>query len=259
MTARLWVAPSRLAAGRLTVDGDDHAYLFRVRRLAVGDAVLIFDGAGGEAPAVAIEVGATSAVLELEAPRAVLRPAPHVTVVQAVLKGERMDWCLEKLVEVGADAVVVAETERAVVRLDDERREKRLIRHRRIAQEAARQCGRADVPPVDAATSLAQALALAPVAGAGVKLVADPAAEGPLLRAVPPSAMTVALLIGPEGGLAADELVQAAAAGFVAVSLGETVLRAETAGAAAVFAVRAVRAAMGPGFQGFAPEGGAAV
>ena len=248
MTARVLVAPGRLVAGRLSVGGDDHAYLFRVRRLAVGDAVVLFDGAGREAPAVAIEIGATHAVLEVAAPREVPRPAPHVTVVQAALKGERMDWCLEKLVEVGADAIVVVETARAVVRLDDERRARRQVRHQRIAQEAARQSGRADVPPVAAAPDLKAALA---GLTADVRLVADPATDAPLLTAVPATAASVALLVGPEGGLTADEVAAAVSAGFTPVSLGATILRAETAGAAAVFAIRAARAAQGAGMAGF--------
>lgn len=240
MTARLIVAPERLVAGRLTIDGDDHAYLFRVRRLAVGDAVVVFDGTGREAPAVAIEIGAAHAVLEVAAPRDVPRPAPHITVVQAALKGERMDWCLEKLVEVGADAIVVVETARAVVRLDAERRAKRLVRHQRIAQEAARQCGRADVPRVSATADLGAALA---ALTAEVRLVADPSSDAALLAAVPASAASLVLVVGPEGGLTADEVGAAVAAGCAPVSLGGTILRAETAGAAAVFAIRAARAA----------------
>lgn len=244
MTARLCVAPARLVAGRVTIDGDDHAYLFRVRRLAVGDKVVLFDGAGREAPAVAVEIGPARAVLEVEAPRDVPRPTPHIAVVQAALKGERMDWCIEKLVEVGADAIIVVETARTVVRLDDERRAKRQGRHQRIAQEAARQCGRADVPAVASAAMLAQGLA---ALTAEVRLVADPSSDTPLLQAVPETAASVALVVGPEGGLTADEVAAAVAAGCAPVSLGGTILRAETAGAAAVFAVRAHRFARGGG------------
>jgi 16S rRNA (uracil1498-N3)-methyltransferase len=239
VTARLFVEPARLAAGRLVVDGEAYAYLFRVRRLAAGDAVVIADGAGREADAVATQIGDAEAVLEVAAPRAVVRPAPAITVVQAVLKGERMDWCLEKLVETGADAVLPVETERTVVRLDGERRARRQERHQRIALEAARQCGRADVPPVAVAAGLAEVLA---AVDAEVRIVADPGSDRPLLAAVPPDTATLALLIGPEGGLATDELARAADAGFVGVSLGDTVLRAETAGAAAIAAIRAFRA-----------------
>jgi 16S rRNA (uracil1498-N3)-methyltransferase len=209
--------------------------------------VVVFDGAGHEAPAVAVEIGPTHAVLDVAAPRDVPRPAPHITVVQAALKGERMDWCLEKLVEVGADAIVVVETTRSVVRLDDERRARRLTRHQRIAQEAARQSGRADIPPVTAATDLAGALA---TLTAATRLVADPASDHALLAAVSPTETvsptdmgSLALVVGPEGGLTADEVAAAVAAGCHPVSLGVTILRAETAGAAAVFAIRAARAA----------------
>lgn len=270
MTARLCVAPARLTPGPLRLDGDDHAYLFRVRRLAVGDPVQLFDGAGREAPSVAVEIGPGHAVLEVGAVAARPPLAPTITVLQAVLKGERMDWCLEKLVEVGVDAIVPVETARTVVHLDDERRARRQARHQRIAAEAARQCGRADVPPVAPARRVADALA---AVTAGVRLVADPGVDHPLLAAAPADATTVALLIGPEGGLTADEVERAQAAGFVAISLGATVLRAETAGFAAAFALRAARAVRavhgGPGavgdaerspeFRGFAPGGDPAV
>jgi 16S rRNA (uracil1498-N3)-methyltransferase len=240
----LCVTPARLAAGSLVVDGDDHAYLFRARRLAVGDEVVVFDGAGREARAVVREVEGARARLEVGEVGAVVRPAPHITVIQALLKGERMDWCLEKLVEVGTDELVVCETARGVVRLDDERRAKRSIRHQAIAREAARQCGRADVPPVRAAASLDEALADPRVTGAALRLVGDPSSSTPLLAAASTPGEVV-LLIGPEGGLSPDELTRAAAAGFVAVSLGATILRAETAGAAAVFAIRAAICARG--------------
>jgi len=245
MTARLCVAPARLAAGILVVEGDDHAYLFRARRLAVGDQVVVFDGAGREARAVVREVEAVRARLEVGAVGAVTRPAPHITVVQALLKGERMDWCLEKLVEVDTDEILVCETARGVVRLDGERRAKRLARWQTIAREAARQCGRADVPPVRAVATLDDALADPRVTGAAVRLVGDPSSTTPLLQAAASSAGPVAVLVGPEGGLAPDELTRAAAAGFVGVSLGATVLRAETAGAAAIFAIRAAICARG--------------
>lgn len=286
MTVRLCVAATHLAPGALIIEGDDHAYLFRVRRLAVGDDVLLFDGHGREAPATVGEVDSTRAVLDVGTVRAVSRPAPHITVIQSMLKGERMDWCIEKLVEVGADDLILCETERSVIRLDADRRARRLVRHQSIARESSRQSGRADVPTLRTAT-LTQAIsapeggqvpgsqvprtatefertatglyrnddnpsspalaASSEAAAVGpVRLIAEPTASLPLLAAVPADAAAVVLLVGPEGGFAVDELERAAAAGFTAVSLGETVLRAETAGAAAVFAIRAARAAAVP-------------
>lgn len=241
MTARLLVAPARLAAGPLTVDGDDHAYLFRVRRLAVGDAVALFDGAGREAAATVDSVGPTTARLAVGAVREAPRPRPHLTVLQAVIKGERMDWCLEKLVEVGVDAIVPCTCARTVVRLDDARRDSRHQRHQALAVAAARQCGRADLPAIAPVTPLAAALA---AVTAQRRLVAHPG--GAPLGPAHAGADTVALLIGPEGGLAPDELAQAAAAGFEPVSLGPTILRAETAGVLAAAAIRLFAPPPGP-------------
>ncbi len=241
MTARLLVAPARLTAGPLEVTGDDHAYLFRSRRLPVGAPVQVFDGAGREAAAVVVAVTADTATLEVAAPTARPPTGPRITVLQALVKGERMDWCLEKLVEVGVDRVVPCATERCVVRLDDDRRAKRAERQQTIAREAARQCGRADVPIIEAAVRLAEALA---ACTGDVRLVAHPAAhDQPLLSAVPATAHAVELLIGPEGGLSAAEVDAAVAAGFVPVTIGPYVLRSETAGVAAVAAIRAARAA----------------
>lgn len=233
MTARLLVPPARLATGELTIDGDDYAYLFRVRRLAVGDPVALFDGAGREADAVATAIGPASARLTVGAVRAVARPRPRLTVLQALIKGERMDWCLEKLVEVGVDAIVPCACARSVVRLDDARRASRHQRHQALAVAAARQCGRADVPTIAPVTDLAAALAgLAP----GRRLVAHPG--GAALGAGHAAGDHVAILVGPEGGLAPKELEAADRAGFEPVSLGPTILRAETAGLLAAAAIR---------------------
>jgi 16S rRNA (uracil1498-N3)-methyltransferase len=227
--------------GALIVDGDDHAYLFRVRRLAVGDAVVVFDGAGRGRRRWCARSTAARRARVAGSVRWCARPPRHRGAGGA--QGERMDWCLEKLVEVGADGIIVCETERGVVRLAAS------------AGPSARPATRpspagggragADVPPVRAAASLDAALGDARVAAAESAWPAIRRRHQPLLAAVPAAASSVVLIIGPEGGLAPDELSRAAAAGFVAVSLGATVLRAETAGAAAVFAIRAVRAAAG--------------
>jgi 16S rRNA (uracil1498-N3)-methyltransferase len=156
-------------------------------------------------------------------------------VLQALIKGERMDWCLEKLVEVGVDEIVPCVTSRTVVKLADDRRAARHQRHLAIVREAARQCQRADLPVVHEATPLADALR---AVTAERRLVAHPATAAPLLTAADGDPASVALLIGPEGGLADDELALARATGFEPVSLGRTVLRAETAGVVAVAALR---------------------
>lgn len=238
MPCRVLVEPPRLLVGPLEVDGELYGYLFRVRRLAVGAALVVFDGEGREAPARVRDVGPERATLEVGEPRAVAPPRPRITVLQALIKGERMAWCLEKLVEVGVDEIVPCATARAVVRLDDDRRASRHQRHLAIVREAARQCQRADLPRVHEATALADALR---AVTADRRLIAHPRAAAPLLAAIAGDPAEVAIVVGPEGGLDDDELALARAAGFRPISLGRTVLRAETAGPVAVAAIRMAR------------------
>jgi 16S rRNA (uracil1498-N3)-methyltransferase len=239
MTARLLVTAARLVSGPLEVTGEDHAYLFLSRRLAVGDAVQVFDGMGREATATVVSVRSDRATLELSEPVTKPRIGPKITILQALIKGERMDWCLEKLVEVGVDRIVPCMTARSVVRLDDDRRTRRAERYQSIAREAARQCGRADVPTVAPVVALEEALRSC---AAELRLVAHPGSDNRRLAtgdgiAVP----TIEILIGPEGGLSAQELDDARNAGFIAVSIGPYVLRSETAGMAAVAVLRAAQ------------------
>jgi 16S rRNA (uracil1498-N3)-methyltransferase len=229
---RLWVSPEALAAGRAEITGDDHHYLFRVRRLTVGARVVAFDGEGGEADGEVVEIAAARAVVRLEAVRREPAAALHITVVQALIKGDRMDWCVQKLVEVGVSRIVVVAAERSVVRLDPERAASRQARLTAIAREAAKQSRRAVIPPVELAT-FDDAVA----APADLRLVCLPAAR-PLRELWGTAARTASILVGPEGGLSPAEIDRALAAGYEAVSLGPTVLRAETAGLVAVSALR---------------------
>jgi len=229
---RLLVEPGSLRAGAREVAGDDHHYLFRVRRLAAGDRLVLFDGEGAEADAEVVSAGPRAGSLEVAQPRQVAVAAPRVTVLLSVIKGERMDWCLAKLVELGAGRIVPVAAERSVVRLEPARAERRLARYRAQVRAAAQQSRCALVPHVEPIGGLEAALAC--VAGAGLKLLLweDPRAI-PLRSALPERAPdAVALLVGPEGGFTADEVECAVAAGFVAVSLGRRILRAETAAVA---------------------------
>jgi len=237
MTTRLLVTATQLLAGPLEVTGDDHSYLFLSRRLAVGDQVLVFDGAGREALATVAMVRADRATLELRPPTTKPQLGPTITVLQALIKGERMDWCLEKLVEIGANRIVPCITTRSVVRLDDDRRARRAERYQLIAREAARQCGRADVPTVEPIVPLADALR---ACTADLRLVAHPDADNRRLATSDAStAATISVLIGPEGGLTPQELDAATQTGFAPVSIGPHVLRSETAGMAAIAILRA--------------------
>jgi 16S rRNA (uracil1498-N3)-methyltransferase len=228
---RIFVSP--LARGDLVVTGDEHHYVAYVRRARVGDEIEIVDGDGNRARATIVAIREAETVLAVGDVNAVEDALPRVRVLVPWIKGDRMDVCLEKLVEVGADEIVVWPAARAVVKLDGERRMTRVAHHQAALQAAARQCGRATVPTIAAADSLTSALAALPAHGA--RFVLDPKADRAKL--VPPDDVT--LVGGPEGGLAPAELDALASAGFVSIGLGPRVLRAETAPVIAVALIRA--------------------
>ena len=233
---RIFCAPQDLAPGELVVQGDEHHYLAHVRRARVGDAVELVDGAGRRAAATITRIAGGATTLAVGAPEAIAPVLPHVRALVPLIKGDRMDTCLEKLVEVGVDTVVVWPAMRSVVRIDREKRVARVAKYEAAMQAAARQCGCVHVPSVQIVETLAAALATLP---AGQRIVLDPASDARLGAS---DAADVTIASGPEGGLTADEHAQLDAAGFVAAGLGPRVLRAETAPVVAVAVIRALTA-----------------
>jgi 16S rRNA (uracil1498-N3)-methyltransferase len=247
---RLFVPPADIAAAtsqsgehRLVVAGEGHRHLARVLRVGRGESVTLFDGTGSEVEAEVVRVGARETELQVTAGarRAGVSTAPAVaiTLLTAIPRGERMDLLIEKACELGVARVVPVVAERSVVRPGAGTPRRR--RWEKIAREAARQCGRADVPAIADPTPLPDVLAgeLPPRRFAL-------APDGTPLRAAldgPPA--PTALLVGPEGGLAPDEIAAAEAAGFAAVSVGPRILRVETAAIAAVTLVHAAAGGLG--------------
>jgi 16S rRNA (uracil1498-N3)-methyltransferase len=233
---RVFVAPERLTGERVVLDGEAHRHLAKVLRLEPGAEVVIFDGQGSEIDARVLSVGARSLELALGPRRAVAAAAAAITLLQAVPRGERMDLIVQKTTELGVARIVPVLAGRSVARPPAGREE----RWQTIAQEAARQSGRADVPVVTAPLALPEALAQA---AAPTRFVLwEEERRVPLRRALEGGAREVALLVGPEGGLARAEVDEAHARGFVSVSLGPRILRVETA---AIVAVALVQAAAG--------------
>jgi 16S rRNA (uracil1498-N3)-methyltransferase len=187
--ARLYVPGERLdgaaADGRLEIGGEAHRYLSRVLRLGAGDEVTLFDGRGVEVEARIVASGARATRLELGARRAVAAAAgARVTLLQAIAKGERMDWLVEKATELGVARIAPVVTARGVARPDGEAG--RVRRWRTLAAEAARQCGRADVPAVDAPRALAAALAAPDLELGPLRLVLWENAPPPPPASAPP-------------------------------------------------------------------------
>jgi 16S rRNA (uracil1498-N3)-methyltransferase len=233
---RIFVDPAELAAGELVVRGDEHHYLARVRRARPGDPVELVDGAGRRASATIARIAAGETTLHAGAPELCACVPPFVRALVPLIKGDRMDACIEKLVEVGVDAIVVWPAARSVARPTDTRRDARIAKYRAIAQAAARQSGRAQVPEVAGAEDLAAAIAGLPLdhGPGGLRLVLDPTSDAAL---EPGAATDITIVSGPEGGLAPDELDRLAS--FTPLGLGPRVLRAETAPMVAVALIRA--------------------
>ena len=227
---RLHLAPERIDGARGFLGPEARRYLADVLRLAPGASIEVFDGRGGRYAAT-IEPGFESVRL---GPRA-SSPAPgaEIALLVALAKGEKMDLVVQKATELGVARVLSFEAERSVVRLEPAKGEERAARWRRIAEEAARQCGRDDVPDVLPPASLARALAdLAPGTRA---FVFHPGGAGMEAAAAP----ALAAVVGPEGGLTDDEVRACEAAGALRASLGPRVLRAETAAIVAVALLQA--------------------
>jgi 16S rRNA (uracil1498-N3)-methyltransferase len=231
--------PGPLAAGPdLPLPAQAAAHVSKVLRLRAGEALTVFDGRGGEWDAVIAQASGKGVTVRLGAHHAIERESPlRVTLLQALARGEKMDWVLQKATELGVTRIVPVATERSVVQLDGERAGRRLEHWQGIVAAACEQCGRNRLPEVLAPQSLAAACALAATSPASVRLVLAPGATASLAAtasAAEAGASEVALLIGPEGGLGEAELRIAAQAGFVAVALGPRVLRTETASIAAL-------------------------
>ena len=230
---RIFVDPADLSAGTRVVRGDEHHYIAIVRRARVGDAVELVDGSGRRATATIAAIAGDATTITVGTPETIVQKPPHVRAIVPLIKGDRMDVCLEKLVEVGVDAIVVYAATRSVVRLEPDRRDARLAKYHAAVQAAARQSGRAQIPSVRIVDDARAAIAS--LVGSTVRIVLDPASDTPLTVG---DEVDVTIASGPEGGFTADERLHFVNAGFAPTGLGPRILRAETAPIVAVSVIR---------------------
>lgn len=214
-------------------------HALRVLRLRAGEAVILFNGQGGEYPAM-LEIDGKAGFAQLGAfdPREA-ELAGRITLVQGLPSGDKMDWVVEKAVELGAAQVCPIAAQRSVLQLSGPRLDKRVAHWQRIAQSAAEQCGRNRLMRVDAPLTLTEWLAQP---AAGLRLLCHPDASTDLAGRLDaaPGLSSLTLLVGPEGGWSDKELTQAREAGVEAVKFGPRVLRTETAGLALISAAGAL-------------------
>ena len=223
---------------RVALDMGAAKHLLTVLRLKLGAEVTLFDGSGFEFAGVLDQVDKKQAWVKITRMHGPVVESPlHVTLAQGVSRGERMDYTVQKAVELGVAAIQPVLTERSVVKLDKDGGEKKRLHWQSVAVSACEQSGRVKVPEVRPPVTLPQFLASKPEAD--LKLLLDP--EGGVTAGVLPQPANgkVMLLVGPEGGLSEHEIALAARVGFQGMKLGPRILRTETAALVALSLLQA--------------------
>ena len=235
LPVHLVAALDAAVGARVTVTGAEAHHAVTVRRLRVGEAVVLTDGAGRSAVGEVTGTSKGSFEVVVSAVRDQPAPDPTMVVVQALPKGDRGELAVEVLTEVGVAVVVPWAASRCVAVWKGERAAKSADKWRSTAREAAKQARRTWFPTVSDLATTPDVAAL--VAGADLALVLHEEATTSLASLAVPAAGRVVVVVGPEGGLTDDEVTALTAAGAVPVRLGPEVLRTSTAGVAAVAAL----------------------
>ncbi|QZH68382.1 16S rRNA (uracil(1498)-N(3))-methyltransferase [Mycolicibacterium farcinogenes] len=245
MSAALFYVDALPGAGELAVvDGDEGFHASNVRRIRAGEHIDLSDGAGALAHCVVEETAKGRLSARVTEWLTVADPRPPVTVVQALPKSDRSELAVELATEAGADGFIAWQAGRCVARWEGPKVDKGLRRWEAVVRSAARQSRRPYIPAVEGVLStaaLTQRVTDA-VAGGAVVLALHESATEPLADLPLAQADSLMLIVGPEGGIADEEIVALTAAGAKAVRLGPTVLRTSTAAAVALGAIGALTA-----------------
>jgi 16S rRNA (uracil1498-N3)-methyltransferase len=228
--ARFYVPQPQIEKGVLKVEGEEVKHIRKVLRLKAGDEITVFDGLGKEFEGTIVEEGLSSVVIRIQNVYSSKRDSPlEVTLAQSLLKGEKMDYLIQKATELGVKEIIPFLSSRSVPRLEKPRRLKRHHRWERIAIEASKQCGRGVVPKIESLQDYSDMLRMA--SPNTLRLILWER-EGIKLKEIlerSKERKKIFFIIGPEGGFSQGEVEEAKRAGFIPVTLGRRILRAETA------------------------------
>lgn len=227
---RFYVPQPQIAEGMLRVEGGEVRHIRRVLRLKAGDEISVFDGMGKEYEGTIVELESSSVMIMVHTISSPKRESHlEITLAQSLLKGEKMDYLIQKATELGIKEVVPFLSSRSIPLLEKSERLKRFHRWERIAIEASKQCGRGTLPRIeplrdysemlDSVAHDALRLILWEKEGAGLKEVLEGSKEK----------KRVFFIVGPEGGLSHEEVAHARRKGFIPIILGKRILRSETA------------------------------
>jgi 16S rRNA (uracil1498-N3)-methyltransferase len=231
---RFFIDEHAIRENNAVIAGNLFCHMTRVLRLKIGTRVLLSDGIGRRHLGIIDSIGKENLVVRLEESSAEPeRPAgPRITLYQGLPKGNKMEFILQKCTELGVDFLVPFVAGRSIAQVPQDREAERLGRWQRIVAEAARQSNRTSIPELRQIMDFSTLLASA---DQKVKLLLWEEEKSNRLKSVLgslPLPETVAVMVGPEGGLSKDEVAAATQAGFIPVTLGSRILRTETAGVA---------------------------
>lgn len=236
---RVHVEGALVPGSQITLPQDAAAHLARVLRLRQGDACVLFNGDGQDYHAQLLRIDKREVVAAVTEARRLQNESPlHITLLQGIARGEKMDLILQKATELGVAALLPVDSERSEVRLTGERLHKRLAHWRAVVVAACEQSGRARVPRLAEPQALLAAAAALPADS--VRLLLDPRGAHVLKTLTAPASGQVVIAIGPEGGWSPRERQALEGHRFQGLRLGPRVLRTETAGLAAIAAVQAL-------------------
>jgi len=226
--------PAPFSPGAVLTLPDAAARHVQALRLEPGDAVVLFCGDGAESRAEIVDIQRRATVVRLTGQRHIDRESPlRIVLAQGICAGDRMDWVIQKATELGVAAVQPLVTERTVVRLGGERRERREQHWQNVAIAACEQCGRNRIPAVEPTLTLEQFMAaLGPVPDTSLRILLSPYAQRRVADLHQSSSTMLA--VGPEGGFSESERSLLERYGFIPVRLGPRILRTETAPLAAL-------------------------
>jgi 16S rRNA (uracil1498-N3)-methyltransferase len=228
--ARFYVPQPWIENGMLKIEGDEVKHIRKVLRLKTGDGIVVFDGLGKELEGTIVEERLSSVVIRIQNIFSSERDSPlEVTLAQSLLKGEKMDYLIQKATELGVKEIIPFFSSRSVPFLEKSRRLKRHYRWEKIAVEASKQCGRGVVPKIESLQDYSDMLQMASTED--LRLILWERERIKLKEVLERSKekRKIFFIIGPEGGFNQLEVDEAKKAGFTPVTLGRRILRAETA------------------------------
>jgi len=236
MTTRIYQANALIEDSTIELDEFASHHLARVLRASVGEDVVLFNGEGGEYSGIISQINKKTVWVDIKKYIArEVESSLDIWLAQGISRGEKMDYTIQKAVELGVKGIIPLFSKRCSVKLSVERSEKRLQHWRSIIIGACEQSGRNRIPEIIMPQMLDQWLSQV---AADFCLVLSPHVEHKLKKLTIPNSARVILLIGPEGGLSNQEMAQAVQRGFLPLNLGPRILRTETAAVAAIAALQ---------------------